>query len=338
MSVERFSGSLPPEAGEDLRALREVTTREAPGLAESVSKLRSREAARGEGNPVVTIATWSRRHPWPAAVAVAAVLVAVLSAVPISYERVTGQDVSLALTRTSDASRVQHIAAELERVLGARFVAVKNTQSSGGTLYTLDALVTGRSGADVRARADAFAKALVARGYGATAMVTPHREHVSGSVYAYARDVAVRVRTDGKSDTQVADEIRRQLADAGIESPEVTVSRKDGGQEITIATPRGAAAMAPGGPCAIDVELTQDGKPSPDAMLLRSLRRAPGGGPAFHMGFVGQDGRTAVVDVPNPGMLTDSALAEEINAQLHRAGVDQRVRVTNGKPEFVPRE
>ena len=279
-------------------------------------------------------AHWSTRHPWPAAAGFAAALVVVLLAVPISYVRTTGQDVALTLTGTGDPAQSQRIAGELERALGVRYVAVK----PAGAGFRLEAFATGRPVADVQARARALAKELTARGYGAVASVTPRRERVSGSVYAYARDIVVRVRADGKSDAQVAAEIRQQLADAGIGKPEVSVVRKDGRQEVTITAHPGSDVVPPGGPCNIDVELTQDGKPSRDAMLLRSLRRAPGGGPAFHMGLVGPDGRTTIVHVPNPGALGDSGLAAEINAQLRAAGLDLRMKVTNGKPEIVPKE
>ena len=333
-------GALPAELDDDLRALREVTARDLPRLAGSVSHVRTDRAAGATlgGNPLMTIAAWSMRHPWPATGGFAAALVAVLLAVPLSYERTTGQHVSLTLTGTSDVSRVRRIAGELERVLGVRHMAMRTTGAADGAAFTLEVFVAGRSGADTRARAGALAKELTARGYGAVATVTPRRERVSGSVYAYARDVVIRIRTDGKSDEQIAAEISQRLAEAGIANAEVSVSRKDHEQEITIAAPRGSDANAPGGPCNIDVELTQDGRSPRDGMLLQSLRRAPGGGPAFHMGLVDSDGRTATVDVPNPGALSDSALAAEIMAQLRRAGFDLRVQVTNGKPEIQPKQ
>ena len=191
-----------------------------------------------------------------------------------------------------------------------------------------------RSGVDPGARARAFAKELEQRGYAAAAVSTPKREHVAGSVYAYAKDLVIQVSTDGKSAAQIEAEIRQRLADAGITNTSVSVTDSGDQRKVMIQAHHegDGSASEPGN---LELQLTKNGQPLPTGaglgVKIRKVRTADG--VALHLEVTAQ-GKSAAVDVPRSDALTDLALAAEIESQLHNAGLDLKVEITNGEVQI----
>ncbi|MCU1282602.1 MAG: hypothetical protein JWM53_6148, partial [bacterium] len=128
------------------------------------------------------------RKPLFATAAAAAVVVAVLVC-PVPYTRTAGYE----LTVTSAKGRVAKVR------------------------------VPAKSAAQAERRAAEL------RTHGATVTVAARTERVWGSVYAMAKDklLDVHVDLDGRTDAQVADDIRAQLASGGWSADDVTVQRSD---------------------------------------------------------------------------------------------------------------
>ena len=276
-----------------------------------------------------------QNRPWVAIAAVAAVVVAAL-VIPISYERITAHRVSLALAGVTDPAQTRAIATELKSALHAETVAARMEIENGAPILTLETSVPVASRVDADAVAQAFAKNLRERGYRATATVEPVRERVSGSVYAYAQDLVIRVSTDGKTSAQIEAEIRQRFADAGIPDAKVSVTDEGPNQrKVTLEVERqkdGTSTDA--GPAPIRLELTKDGQMlggNGTAVEIKKIRTAAG--TALHLD-VHKDGKTTAVDVPNVDTMSDAAIKAAIETQLRAAGFGNvEVTVTGGKVE-----
>ena len=154
--------------------------------------------------------------------------------------------------------------------------------------------------------AQAERRAAELRKKGAVVAVAPRTERVWGSVYAMAKDklLDVHVDLDGKSDAQVADDIRTQLANGGWTADDVQVQRSDDGSSVEISA--------------------QDGS----GRQMKVVRKASGGTEKnmdFQLGGI-DDGR-------EPGM-TDAQLRDKILQQLKARGLDGDVTVDGDKVEI----
>jgi hypothetical protein len=275
----------------------------------------------------------TRSRPW-LATAAAVVLIAIAGLlVPISYERTTGHDVSLAVTNVAP-DQMKGIATELKSAIGVEHVMVNAEATESGTTLTFEASVPASNGVDAGAVASAFANGLKARGFGAVANTTPVREKVSGNVYAYARDRVIRVETSGKTAAQIEAEIRDKIAAAGLTG--TTVSVKDEGNKRTVKVEAQHFSDKPGEaePENLTLELTKDGQPVRESMTdgvsVQVKRLKSPSGETMHLD-VSTNGQTAGVDIPNANTMSDAALADAIKSELAKKGMNVKVTVTAGQ-------
>jgi hypothetical protein len=266
------------------------------------------------------------------AVGAAALLLIVALVVPVSYPRTTGHEVSLSFTGISDPEQLRPIASQLKAVLQAEQVRLKAEDVNGAAVFTLEAVVPTRSRVNAAAVATAFATNLEARGYHSKAVTTPIVETVSGNVYAYARDVVVRVETDGKTAAQIQAEIEQQVAAAGI--PDAVVSVTDEGQQrkVTLEVQHMSDGKDAPEPGQLTLQLTKDGKPGDMrggfSVQERMLRSETG----TSLQFVISDGaKQATFEIAGVDHLSDSALQSAVEAKLREAGIVAKVAVTNGR-------
>lgn len=276
-------------------------------------------------NPIV-------RRPALATTAFAVVLAAVLMVLPVSYEHVVGNDVTLTLSGRTDLTQAQNIAGQIKSMLGVDHVSLEATEGPAGSSLALKAYVPASAHVDAGVRLGALARALNERGFSAAATVAPRKERVSTPMYAYARDLVIRVSTDGKTAAQIESEIRQRLAEAGISNTNVSVTDENGKRKVTVMAHQEsnggtAPALDP-----IQLELTKNGAPlgAQDGVTLQVKKHRGPDGVSLHID-VTDKGRTTTVDVPHSDTLSDAALAREIQAQLDSAGFAVKVTVTNGQ-------
>ncbi|MCA1663839.1 MAG: hypothetical protein LC659_06160 [Myxococcales bacterium] len=205
------------------------------------------------------------RKPLFASALAAAVTAAVLVS-PVPYTRTVGYE----LTVTSAAGRVAKIR-----------VPAKNA-------------------------AQAERRAAELRNHGAMVAVAPRTERVWGSVYAMAKAklLEVHVELDGKSDAQVADDIRAQLASGGWNADDVQVQRGAEGSTVQIDA--------------------QDG----NGRQMKVVRKASAGDDKsmdFQLG--------GIDDAREPGM-SDAQLRDKILQQLKARGLDAEVTVDGAKVQI----
>ena len=200
------------------------------------------------------------------ATALGAVVVAAILVCPVPYTRTVGYE----LTVTNHAGRVAQIR-----------VPAKNASQAE------------RRAAELRKN-------------GARVTVAARTERVWGSVYAMAKDklLDVHVDLDGKTDAQVADDIRDQLAAGGWTADDVQVQRSDDGSTVQIEANDGAGRQ------------------------MKVVRKASGGSEK-NMDF--QVG--GIDDEREPGM-TDAQLRDKILQQLKARGLDADVVVDGNRIEI----
>jgi type IV pilus biogenesis protein CpaD/CtpE len=330
-----------PQLDRDLEALRDLSAGDVPDLDTTIQAIRRRGAESGPRRwdfrrNVMALFHSIRTRP-AAAVAAAGVLAALVAMVlPVSYERVVGQDVVLTLAgRGSGEGEIGDIARELKGALGAGSVTVEAIDGDGGPSLVLRAMLPKRLDSGLqRATAD-FAQALASRGYSASVRVTPRRERVRNLGVAYAFDQIVQISVDGKSAAALEQEIRSRLAQAGVPNAQVSVTdRPEGGREVRLKMEREQEGSVPGmqpEPMP-QIVLTKDGAPltGGDAMTVKVQKRKVDGSTTLVVD-VTSNGRSAKVEVPNPESMSDPALAEAISSQLRQAGIDARVTVAGGR-------
>jgi hypothetical protein len=167
------------------------------------------------------------RRPWWTTAAVASAIALALLFIPVSYERLAGQDVSV--TIGGDAGSEPAAAGALGPIADAFRAAtgVDGIRVAAGGTTILSARLPGRSHAEANAIGRAFTKELEAKGLAATFAVTPWREQVIGNVYAQAsaRWREIRVETQGRSESDVQRDVAAQLQQLGFKDPQVTFRR-----------------------------------------------------------------------------------------------------------------
>jgi type IV pilus biogenesis protein CpaD/CtpE len=283
-----------------------------------------------------------RRHPWLATAAGVVAVALGLLLVPSSYQRTTGQKVSLTVSGARlDARQIGTLARELKSALGAGPQAVVEAYDAGDGVR-LTVAVPGVPQKTALAASQALVHSLGANGYKAAAQVTPIQERVSDNVYAYARDRVIEISVDNKSAPQLEAEIRQRLAEAGLPNAQVSVTdRTDGdkvAQEIKIKANKEVVGAA-GGPDEGGMPrlvLTKGGQPvgeHGDAIQVMKHKTPTG---VTLMVTVTRDGKTVSTEVPNADTMIDSEVASAIEAQLRNAGIVARVTVSGEKIEIEP--
>jgi preprotein translocase subunit SecF len=293
----------------DLRAYRTVTDRDLPSLQDTARMLRPSSA--GPSPRHIEEGFWMKSRRFlsvrPALTAVGALLVvaAILGIVPISYERTTGHQVTLALTGPAlDATSLEKVARELKSSLGAQQVHV----STAGGPAEIVAQVASRRGQEVARTAQAFAAALGAKGMNFNVEVTPQKERVSSNMYALAMDRAIELNIDrtGKTPAQIEADIRAQLEAAGIQNPQVQVTQEGNQTQVQI---HANSSDPQAGERQFNVNLKGDGTDPMHAQLHRfEVKRTPG--------------------------MTDADVRADIERQMREAGVQGTVTVENGKVQI----
>src|SRR5882762_1038853 len=227
----------------DLAALRAVSARNVPDLDTTLQTVRRRGLESGsrpwEIRRMLMIAIHTvRTRPAVAALALGALLVVAALVVPVSYERVVGNDVALTVTGNGK-EQVQTIAQDLGTLLGSGGVRVEALAAGGAPQFVLRVTSPRRSAAEVQRATGEFARKLAAAGYSASVRVTPHRERVRYPAAAYAWDQIIRISVDGKAAPELESEIRSRLAEAGVPDAQVSVTdRPGGGRDIELKVER----------------------------------------------------------------------------------------------------
>ncbi len=282
-----------------------------------------------------------RTRPAVAAAVFGALAVLVAMVVPVSYDKVVGQDVALTVAGKGIGSEeIAGVARSLKDALGAHGVMVEAMSSEAGPRFVLHATLPKRSGADVRKATTVFAQELASRGYSASVAVKPHTERVRYPAVAYAFDQIINISVDGKSAAALEAEIRDRLAQAGVHDAQVSVTdRPDGGREVKMTVEREAVndgSQPPPEPMP-QVVLSKNGAPLTGGEgIAVKIKKMKANGSTTLIVEVDSNGKTAKVEVPNADTQTDAAIADQISAQLRQAGIDAKVTVTNGKISIEP--
>lgn len=325
--------ALEPRIAEDLRALREASARDLPPLPSgaATSRTRPRPGRHWKELFVSTIHSPARR--WLATGIAVAVLALAGLVIPISYDRVTGHDVAIEVSNLSP-DQIPAIVGGLEAALGAGAVKVTAADAGEGPVVTFATSVPASRGVDAGAVASTFARELESRGFRAAATATPVRERVSSNVYAYARDVVVRVETSGKTAAQIEAEIRQRLAAEGLSGTQVSVTDEAGGMRKVRIEQHAVAGdgQAPPPPENLKLELTKDGRTvaaDPNGISVEVKRLKGPTGTSLALG-VTTGGRTVPVEIANVDGMSDAALGAAVRAELAKQGLDLKVTVENG--------
>jgi hypothetical protein len=157
--------------------------------------------------------------------------------------------------------------------------------------------------------AERRAQAFAARSHAVNVAVTARTARVWGSVWAMAKEkmLQLHVTFDGKSDAEVEDDIRAQLAAAGWTADDVSVRRGDGETAVEL------------------------GATDATGRTLRIMRQQIGPGAAGAPSTM-EIGIGDIDDTREPGM-TDAQLRDKILRQLRARGLDADVVVEGGRIE-----
>jgi hypothetical protein len=150
-----------------------------------------------------------------------------------------------------------------------------------------------------RARAEARARTVA---HGAAITIEPRRERVWGSVYAMAAEKLFHldIHMQGKSEAQIEDEIKTQLAGEGWDVNTVEVERSEQCTHVTVTAGSGEEQR--------HLEVVSEGA----------------GDPSEHLRVEGLEVRA------EPGM-SDAELREKIREQMKARGLEGEVSVENGQ-------
>ena len=335
----------PDDVARDLRALQTATDRDLTTLDQSLRAARRRRAPDQREGLVMSMIHVMKARPWLATAVAGAVVALVLLVVPISYERVTGSEVTLTVSGPHlGIDQVRGIAQQLETHLHAGGVMVRAESEGGPTRFVLTSTVPAGSGVNAGAVARAFAGELSKLGYTATASTAPKRERVSGTVYAYARDRVIEINMDGKSAPQLESEIRQRLADAGVVNAQVSVTDLgDGHRNISVNVQnkheyQGDPSAAPPEHEMPELVLTKNGQPIEGNGFTVRIEKRKHENETTLVIRVGQGDKTGEAQVTNAEAMSDAALSAEIEAQLKKAGLSVTVSASQGKIDVRPIE
>jgi hypothetical protein len=282
-----------------------------------------------------------RTRPAVAAAVVGALAVLIAMVIPVSYDKVVGQDVALTVTgKGIGSAEIAGVARGLQSALHAHGVMVEAMSGGAGPCFVLHATLPKREGRDVQRATAEFARDLASRGYAASVQVRPHLERVRYPAVAYAFDQIINISVDGKSAAALESEIRDRLAQAGVPDAQVSVTdRPDGGREVKMTVERQAVndGTTPPPEPMPQIVLTKDGAPLAGGEgLAVKVKKMKTNTSTTLIVEVDQNGKTATVEVPNSDTMSDAAIADAISTQLHQAGIDAKVTVTSGKISIEP--
>ena len=325
----------------DLAALRKLSARDMPDLESTIQTVRRRrlESGRTPWNfrrNFMALLHSVRTRPAVAAAVVGVLAVLVSMVVPVSYDRVVGQDVALTVAGKGIGSQeISAVARGLRGALGSKGVMVEALSGNAGPSFVLHTTLPKRSGPDVQHATMEFARELAAKGYSASVQVTPRRERVRYPAVAYAFDQIINISVDGKSAAALEQEIRDRLARAGVPDAQVSVTdRPDGGREVRMTVERqreGDASTAAPEPMP-QLVLTKDGAPLAGGQgIAVKIQKKNINGATSLVVDVTLNGKSAKVEVPNSDSMSDAALTDAISSQLKQQGIDAKVSVVGGK-------
>jgi hypothetical protein len=296
----------------DLDALRAMTSRDLPPLA---STLTSTISARGQaptalpGGIFMNALHNAKMRPWLATALGTAAVALVLLFIPVSYDRLIGSELTLRLGSAEIApGALREIASDLRTKLGAEEIRVE-ADPAGGT--TLTAEIPDASWRRVSSLAVDYTRGLAGRGIQAAPHVRPRFEKVHGNVYAAIGNLAeIRIQTEGKSNQEIAAEIRSQLLAAGLADATVEVNRQDGHTQIMIGVSKTAAGdEGAGEECCSIPRITLDGEEPADPQTPRCEIR-----------------------VKRTEGMTDQQVIDDVTRQLREQGVNNaEVYFENGR-------
>ncbi len=336
----------PTRLDRDLQALKKLSARDAPDLGATIQTIRQRglDSGRAPWNlrrKLMALFDSARTRPAVAALVVGVLAVLVAMVVPVSYDRVTGQDVALTLAGKGIGNQeVAQAAQGLKGALGVKGVLVDAFTASDGPRFVLHTTLPKRSGADVQRATAGFARELASNGYSASVQVTPHRERVRYPAVAYAFDQIIRISIDGKTSAAIEQEIRDQFAQAGVPDAQVSVTdAPQGGHEVKLRVERqreGDASTATPEPLP-QLVLTKDGAPlgGGEGLTVKVQKKKIDGATSLTVD-VTLSGKAARAEVANSDAMSDAALADAISSQLERQGIDAKVSVVAGTISIEP--
>jgi hypothetical protein len=333
----------PTRLDRDLEALRKLSAREVPDLDATIQTIRQRGPESGPWlwnfrRNVMALLHSIRTRPAVAATVFAVLAVLIAMVVPVSYDKVVGQDVALTVAgKAIGRAEISGLAQGLKTALGVKDVMVDAFSAQDGPRFVLHTMLPRRSGADVQRASMDFARELAAKGYSASVQVTPHRERVRYPAVAYAFDQIISISVDGKSSAALEQEIRDRLAQAGVPDAQVSVTdAPQGGHEVKLTVQREGSATAPPEPLP-QLVLTKNGAPlgGGEGLTVKVQKRKMDGVTSLTVD-VTSNGKAGKAEVSNSDTLSDSALANAISAQLTQQGLDVKVTVVAGKISIEP--
>jgi hypothetical protein len=283
---------------EDLDSLKRTSDADIPTQNDTARAVHARMAREDREGSIMKAFRSLRGHPWLAtAMAIGAVAV-VLLAVPISYERTIGYEAKLTLAPTG--ADAQQIAGEFAKVLKTKDYNVNDS----GKGIEISARVPLRSQKVVQGLAMAYAQSLGMRGVEAKWRVVPVTQRISGNVYAAGANelVEIRINRDGKTTAEIENEIREQLAAAGLPGAEVHVTEEGGQTRMEMMW-----QAAPGQEldcCGKDISVTFDGEST-----------------------AGKEIHKIKIDHP----MSDADMKTEMERQMREQGLNMEVEIKDGK-------
>lgn len=154
----------------------------------------------------------------------------------------------------------------------------------------------------------------------------PYRR-AGGSLYAFARDIVIHVRGQGRTSDQVRSELRRRLEDEGLTDTKVSVTDADGQRQIQIERP----GSNHGAPASIGVGLDGAMKSVAATMAHVEVKKiaTERDGVILHADVMWQ-GHSVPIDVPHSETMSEADLAREIASRLRSAGLEGSVSVERG--------
>ena len=338
---------LDERIAEDLGALRSVRAQDLPTLHETIRTAQQLRPDPGlEPNGIRRILMqalgFTRTRPLVAAATVAVVLVTVSMVIPVSYDKVTGQDVALTLAGGDlPMEQVASVAKDMKARLGAGSVSVEAEAGNAGMSFVLRATASDRSRSEIAEATSGLVHELAAKGVGASVNVTPHKERVRYPVAAYAWDQIIQISVDGKSAAQLENEIRQRLAEAGVPNADVSVTDGTKGRNVSLKVERlrtsDDPSTEPREPMP-QLVLTKDGAPlgGENACKVQLQKRKTQDGAVTLVADVTAHGKSAKIEVPNVQSMSDSDLANTLQARFREAGLNLNVSVTNGDLKIEP--
>jgi hypothetical protein len=336
----------PTRLDRDLEALRKLSARDVPDLDATIQTIRQRGPESGPWlwnfrRNVMALLHSIRTRPAVAATVFAVLAVLIAMVVPVSYDKVVGQDVALTVAgKAIGRAEISGLAQGLKTALGVKDVMVDAFSAQDGTRFVLHTTLPRRSGADVQRASMDFARELAVKGYSASVQVTPHRERVRYPAVAYAFDQIISISVDGKSSAALEQEIKDRFAQAGVPDAQVSVTdAPQGGHEVKLTVERQQDAASPTPPEPMpQLVLTKNGAPlggNGEGLTVKVQKKKMDGVTSLTVD-VTSNGKAGKAEVSNSDTLSDSALANAISAQLTQQGLNVKVTVVGGKISIEP--